>query len=583
KGEKFSPWLGLLRRFEIIYVAGSERDIIGVRNKSIMTKEELLELANILLPNVDKDISYYQNIYKTRNCNFVSRFAPSPTGYMHIGGIYQVLIAEKFVHQNDGIFFLRIEDTDKKREIEGAFEKVLQAFDKFGISYDEGPISNDLEKGNYGPYIQSKREEIYQTFVKHLIKNGLAYPCFMSEDEINETRNYQQKNKLVPGIYGEFSKYRDASIDEVKKHLSKGSPFVIRFRSPGILNNRIIVNDIVRGSVETNDNFIDIVLLKSIGMPTYHLAHVVDDYLMGTTHVVRADERFASVPLHIQLFNSFGFEPPIYVHTSPLLKQEGNSKRKLSKRKDPEADLEYYYKDGYPIFSIIDYLYTIIDSFYEDWKKENPGKNFNDYKIDLGRLSISGALLNIDKLKFLANDYLSSLNTLELYNQGLLWTKEYDAELYNLMIEHEEYTINALNIERHIEKDPKRFTLYTDLKPQLELFYDETYNSKRNNIELPVLANKDLLVKLYDFYSSNYTIDLDKIQWFDLMKQFASKNNFALNNQEFKSGNYIGKVGDVAMILRLVLMGSKVTPDLWESMKVLGKDRVLERMKKFIE
>lgn len=543
-----------------------------------MTKEEYLLLADLLFPNIDKDIKYYQNIYKPRDNKFVSRFAPSPTGYMHIWWIYQVIIAEKFVHQNNWVFFLRIEDTDKKREIEWAFEKVLTAFKKFWITYDEWPIDEFTEKWLYWPYIQSKREEIYQTFVKYLIQVWLAYPCFMSEEEINDIRNSQQKSKLVPWIYWEFSKYREASLQLIQEQLSKWLPYVIRFRSPWILNNRIIVEDEVRWKVETNDNFIDIVLLKAIWMPTYHLAHIVDDYLMWTTYVVRADERFASVPLHKQLFNAFGFNPPIYVHTSPLLKQEWNSKRKLSKRKDPEADLEFYYKDWYPIYSIQDYLYTIIDSFYEDWKKDNKWKDFNDYKIDLWRLSVSGALLNIDKLKFLSNEYLSSLSTEDLYNQWLIWAKEYDIELYNLMIKYPDFTLTALNIERHIEQDPKRFTLYTDLRTQLELFYDETYLTKIKNIILPDFANKEFLNKLIEFYSTNYSIDLDKVQWFELMKQFAQNNNFALNNQEFKSWSYLWKVWDVAMVLRLSLMWSKVTPDLWESMKVLWKDKIIERM-----
>lgn len=547
-----------------------------------MNKEDCLILSDLLLPHIDKNISYYQSLYKPRNSNFVSRFAPSPTWYMHIWWLYQVLIAEKFVHQNGWVFFLRLEDTDKKREIIWAFEKVLLAFKKFWIDYDEWPIDEINEKWLYWPYIQSNREEIYQTFVKHLIQIGLAYPCFMSQEEIEEIRSFQQKNKLVPWIYSEFSKYRNASLIEIKEKLSNNIPFVIRFRSPWILNNRVLVEDVVRWKVETNDNFIDIVLLKSIWMPTYHLAHIVDDYLMWTTHVVRADERFASLPLHIQLFNAFGFKPPVYVHTSPLLKIEWNSKRKLSKRKDPEADLEYYYKDWYPVFSIIDYLYTIIDSFYEDWKKDNKWKNFNDYKIDLWRLSISWALLNIEKLKFLSNEYLSSLSTQELYEQWLEWAKEYDVQLYNLMLQYPDYTLQALNIERHIDNDPKRFTLYTDFRPQLELFYDETYLNNIKWLKLPDFATKDFLIKLFKFYEANYTSSLDKVQWFDLMKQFATNNNFALNNQEYKSWNYLWKVWDVAMVLRLVLLWSKVTPDLWESMIVLWKDKIIQRFNSII-
>lgn len=541
-------------------------------------------LAELLLPWIDKTISYYEEKYPARTVSWpVTRYAPSPTWYMHIWGIFTSLVDDRFAHQTWWVFYLRLEDTDKKREIVWWVQNIVEAFKKFGIEYDEWVLADDYsEKWNYGPYTQSLRKEIYQTFVKDLLKKWLAYPCFMTTQEIEEIRNFQQASKIVPGIYWTFSKYRDASFDEIKQQLDQGKEFVIRLKSPCKPWDRILVKDELRGETQMNANFIDIIILKSEGIPTYHFAHLVDDYLMRTSHIIRADERFPSLPLHYQLFDMCGFERPKYIHVAPLVKLDWNSKRKLSKRSDPEANVEYYFENWYHATPIIEYLFTIIDSGYEDWKKENVWKWYKDYNLNIMNLGTSWALLDMAKLDSVSNEFLSQLSTKDLYDIWLSWSKTYDVSLYELMLKYPEYTQSALNIERHTEKDPKRFTRLTDLRKQLILFYDETYAQLlADKPALPENINQEVVDKIVKFYVENYDESLDSNAWFEQMKSFASQNGFALNNQEFKTWNYIWKVWDVAMVLRIALCASKTTPDLHQTMQVLWKQRVAKRLQDF--
>lgn len=541
-------------------------------------------LAELLLPWIDKTISYYEEKYPARTVSWpVTRYAPSPTWYMHIWGIFTSLVDDRFAHQTWWVFYLRLEDTDKKREIVWWVQNIVEAFKKFGIEYDEWVLADDYsEKWNYGPYTQSLRKEIYQTFVKDLLKKWLAYPCFMTTQEIEEIRNFQQASKIVPGIYWTFSKYRDASFDEIKQQLDQGKEFVIRLKSPCKPWDRILVKDELRGETQMNANFIDIIILKSEGIPTYHFAHLVDDYLMRTSHIIRADERFPSLPLHYQLFDMCGFERPKYIHVAPLVKLDWNSKRKLSKRSDPEANVEYYFENWYHATPIIEYLFTIIDSGYEDWKKENVWKWYKDYNLNIMNLGTSWALLDMAKLDSVSNEFLSQLSTKDLYDIWLSWSKTYDVSLYELMLKYPEYTQSALNIERHTEKDPKRFTRLTDLRKQLILFYDETYvQLLADKPALPENINQEVVDKIVKFYVENYDESLDSNAWFEQMKSFASQNGFALNNQEFKTWNYIWKVWDVAMVLRIALCASKTTPDLHQTMQVLWKQRVAKRLQDF--
>lgn len=541
-------------------------------------------LADLLLPWIDKTISYYEEKYPARTVSWpVTRYAPSPTWYMHIWGIFTSLVDDRFAHQTWWVFYLRLEDTDKKREIVWWVQNIVEAFKKFGIEYDEWVLADDYsEKWNYGPYTQSLRKEIYQTFVKDLLKKWLAYPCFMTTQEIEEIRNFQQASKIVPGIYWTFSKYRDASFDEIKQQLDQGKEFVIRLKSPCKPWDRILVKDELRGETQMNANFIDIIILKSEGIPTYHFAHLVDDYLMRTSHIIRADERFPSLPLHYQLFDMCGFERPKYIHVAPLVKLDWNSKRKLSKRSDPEANVEYYFENWYHATPIIEYLFTIIDSGYEDWKKSNVWKWYKDYNLNIMNLGTSWALLDMAKLDSVSNEFLSQLSTKDLYDIWLSWSKTYDVSLYELMLKYPEYTQSALNIERHTEKDPKRFTRLTDLRKQLILFYDETYAQLlADKPALPENINQEVVDKIVKFYVENYDESLDSNAWFEQMKSFASQNGFALNNQEFKTWNYIWKVWDVAMVLRIALCASKTTPDLHQTMQVLWKQRVAKRLQDF--
>lgn len=541
-------------------------------------------LAEKLLPWIDKTISYYEDKYPARkNTGPVTRYAPSPTWYMHIGWIFTSLIDDRFAHQSWWVFFLRLEDTDKKRELVWWVQNIVQAFQKFGIEYDEWVLDDEYnEKWDYGPYTQSFRKEIYQTFAKDLIEKWLAYPCFMTSQELEEIRSSQQASKIVPGIYWNFSRWRNASFEEIQQQLDQNKEFVIRLKSPCNPWDRIVVKDELRGETEMNANFIDIVILKSDGMPTYHFAHLVDDYLMRTTHVIRADERFPSLPLHYQLFDLCWLPKPKYIHIAPLVKLDGNSKRKLSKRSDPEANVEYYFENGYHATPIIEYLFTIIDSGYEDWKKANPWKWYKDYNLNIMNLWTSGALLDMAKLDSVSNEFLSELSTQELYNIWIKWAEKFDQKLFELMNKYPEYTVSALNIERHIEKDPKRFTRLTDLRKQLELFFDETYSELLNNKPaFPENITQEIFDKIVKFYSENYDENMDMMSWFEQMKSFASQNGFALNNQEFKTWNYIWKVGDVAMVLRIALCASKTTPDLHQTMKVLWKQRVINRLQSF--
>ncbi len=437
------------------------------------------DLAELLLPNVSSDIEYYENKYPERNLKegtIVTRFAPSPTGFVHMGSLLASFIEKKAASDTNGIFFLRIEDTDQKREVENGVNGIINDLSNFGISIDEGMISETEEKGNYGPYIQSKRKDIYQTYVKYLIEQGLAYPCFCSPEEIEETRQIQEKRKQRIGYYGRYAKCRRLSFEEIKEKIDNGEKYIIRFKSPGSFDNKIKVNDIVKGEIEFPENDMDLVILKSDGLPTYHFAHAIDDHLMHTTHVIRGDEWISSLPIHVQLFKSLNFKAPKYAHLSPLMKEEDGKKRKLSKRKDPEAAVSFYHEKGIPVEAVKLYLMTIANTNFEQWYDCNKDKGLDDFKFDFKKISSSGALFDVDKLYNISKNYISYLKATEVYDGAFKWASEFDKEFAHILEDNEEYVINLFNIEREQKKPRKDYSCYSDIKNQIWYMFDELYN-----------------------------------------------------------------------------------------------------------
>lgn len=541
------------------------------------------DIAQLAFPEIQTKISDQEKKYPKRNEKIVTRFAPSPTWFVHIGAIFASLTNSLFAHQNNGVFILRIEDTDQKRLVEWSIDQIIKSLQTFSFKIDEWPIGeNHSDVGNYGPYIQSHRKTLYHTFVKELIAQGKAYPCRMSSEEIETIRDQQTKQKLVPGIYGNYSVWRHKTPDELVEKMKTDSNFVVRFRSHGDTQKKITFEDLLRWKIQMMDNHNDIPLIKSDGLPTYHLAHIVDDYLMGTTHVIRAEEWLASVPLHIQLFEAFGLQHPIYCHLAPLLKIEDWKKRKLSKRKDPEMDITYLFQHGYDPDVISEYLMTIIDPHFEERQKKNPTLPYQKNQINLEKMNKAGALFDLVKLKNVSNNYLSKLSTQDLYNKWLSRAKQFDTDLVMRMESDPEYVLNALNIERHTEKDPKRFFTYADIREQLTPFFDdlrlELYKEKK--IWLPDMFTIDLVRRFVEEYVQILDLSMSVEQWFEQLKTIGKKYGFASNNAEFKEGGYIGKIGDLAMFLRIQLCGSPRTPDLYSVMQVLGKSRIIERLQK---
>lgn len=542
------------------------------------------KLAHLLFPQISDLPENF--VYPPRQEKVVTRFAPSPTGFLHIGWVYTALIAERFAHMNDWIFFLRIEDTDQKRLIPWTIELIVQWLEKFGIQIDEGPTWHwSGYVWEYGPYIQSQREHIYKAFVKDLIRHWKAYPCFLSELEIDEIRKQQTADKKVPWIYWQYSPRADASYEDIEQAINEWKEFVIRFRAPNQnLQKRVKVFDELRWEMETNDNAMDIVLLKSSGLPTYHLAHAVDDHLMWTTHVIRAEEWLPSLPLHYQLFEALGFEKPKYIHLSPLLKVENWNKRKLSKRKDMEADISYFFEQGYPIEAIIDYLMTIVDPFYEEKKSSWQIQNFLDYKFDITKLNRSGAIVDMTKLESISKEYISNLSDEELFEAVSNWAQEYDENLAQEIVAYPELAYKALWVERGWEKDPKRIAKWKDAADHLSYFFHYWYESKQVP-DFPSNLTQTHINWIIKAFMLNYHDDSTKDEWYNILLNLCENFGFAQNNKQLKEMGWVApwKLGDIAMALRIMIAGSNVSPDLYELMQVIGKEEVSKRLQKFAQ
>lgn len=544
------------------------------------------ELANIMYPSVTKTISDYENIYPERNIDdkaVVSRFAPSPTGFVHMGSLLASFVSNKAARDTNGIFYLRIEDTDGKRSVENGIEGIINDLKTFNIEIDEGAISDNEEIGNYGPYVQSKRIEIYHTFAKWLVENDYAYPCFCSEEDNNEIRSIQESKKDRIGYYGKYAKCRFLSNEERAERIKNGEKFVLRLKSTGDFNKKVVINDLVRGNIEYPENDIDHILIKSDGVPVYHFAHVVDDHLMRTTHVTRGEEWLPSTPLHIELFKKFGFKVPKYCHLGLVMKvDEEGVRRKLSKRKDPEAAVSYYHEKGIPVEAVKLYLMTIANSNFEGWMDSNPGKSIDEFKFDFKKMSKSGSLFDIEKLLNISRNYISRLTAKEVYENTLKWASEFDKEFYEILSKYKDYSINIFNIEREQKKPRKDYEAYSSIKLQVWYMYDELFN---DNLEYDFdkINNSEEIKNILNEYIKLYDENDDKDTWFNKIKEVADILGYASDMKAYKENpdNYKGNVADIATVIRVVLTTSKVTPDLYAIMKLLGKDRIINRFNKF--
>ena len=539
------------------------------------------ELAELMFPNIDKTPDYYEKLYPKRNLPegaVVTRFAPSPTGFIHVGSLFGANLDRRLATQNNGICYLRIEDTDGKREVEDGINLIINGLKVFGIEFDEGPIDGKT-KGDYGPYIQSERKEIYQTYAKDLVEKGLAYPCFCSADELNQIRERQEKLKIVPGYYGEFANCRKLSEAQMVERVKNGDPFIVRLKSMGSTSKKIRFKDMIRGIIEFPENVQDVVIIKSDGLPTYHFAHAVDDHLMRTTHVVRGEEWLPSVPIHVELFKTLGFEMPEFIHTPTIMKEDGGSKRKISKRKDPEAAASYYKENGIPKEAVIDYLMNILNSNFEEWRKNNPHGDLKEFKIDLNKISSSGALFDLVKLADVSKNTIATFTAEKVYEDGLEWAEEFDKDLAELMKKHKEFTINILNIERTGTKIRKDIAKWSELRENLEYLYDEVFFTKEHEDEWQNITDKEEIKKIITEYLNVYDENDDKDTWFNKVKDVAEKFGYAREVKEYKKNpeNYKGHVGDISTVIRVALTGRRNTPDLYEILKNLGKERIEKR------
>ena len=545
------------------------------------------DLANLIFPNA-KDIKYYEEKYPERNLPegaIVTRFAPSPTGFVHIGGLYQALVAKTVAEKTDGVFFLRVEDTDQKREVENGVTGIVNSLKDFDMAPDEGMITDTEEIGNYGPYKQSLRKDIYQAYAKYLIEQGKAYPCFCTPEDLEEIRKKQETAKLRTGYYGVWAKCRNLTVEEMAEKIKNGEPYIIRFKSPGREDRKIKHKDVIKGNVDFPENDQDIIIIKSDGLPTYHFAHAVDDHLMRTTHVIRSDEWLSSVPLHLQLFHELGFKAPKYAHISPIMKNDNGGKRKLSKRKDPEAAVSYYKEQGIPTDAVKEYLLNIANSTFENWRRANPDKKMEEFDFQLNKMSVSGALFDMIKLLDIGKTVISKMTAEEVYEKALDWANEFDSELVE-MLKNKEYALKVFGIERGNKKPRKDIAKWSDVKDNIEYMYDDKFYSKTQEYPYQVISDKESIEKILKLYIEKYyDVNDDKQTWFDKIKELSVEMGYAGEVKEFKAnpGKYKAHVGDVSTVLRVALTSRTNTPDMYEIMKVLGKETIEKRFEKAIE
>ncbi len=538
-------------------------------------------LAELLFPQVQESPEEIEARYPKRQLKEgakVTRMGPSPTGFMHLGNLYGALVDERLAHQSEGVFFLRIEDTDRKREVEGGVQTIIEAFSSFGLPFDEG-AGLEGDTGAYGPYRQSQRADIYQCFVKSLVRRGMAYPCFCTEDELAEAHRRQEENKENFGYYGKYAVWRDRPVEDIERELQKGTPYVVRFRSEGSIENKVRHEDLVKGKMEVTENDQDVVILKSDGLPTYHFAHVVDDHLMGTTVVVRGEEWLATLPVHLQLFRAMGWKPPKYAHTAQLMKldPETGGKRKLSKRKDPELALTFYAKEGYPVPAVLEYLMTLLNSNFEEWRRANPMLPMNDFPFSTRKMSGSGALFDIEKLRDVSKNVISRMDADTVYEYISSWSREYDPEFHRLFTREPDKSKAFLAIGRGGKKPRKDLALWSDAKGYMDFMFDELFEPDYTMPErVSDTDAKGILLSFANVFHDNE----NPVDFFAETKRIAEDFGFASDTKAYKAGpeKYKGPVGDVSMVLRVALAGRQNAPDLQSVIEIMGRDMVISRI-----
>ena len=540
------------------------------------------EYADILLPGVKHTWEEYEKMYPERDLKegaIVTRYAPSPTGFVHIGALLVSFLSSKFAKQTGGVNYLRIEDTDQERSIENGVSSIIDSLKSFGIEFDEGAVSETEEKGNYGPYIQSKRKDIYQAYAKKLIEEDKAYASFASKEDLDEIRREQELSKQRLGYYGRWAKDRFISHDEAIKRIENGEKYIIRIKSPGDFYNKIKINDLIKGNMEMPENDIDEVIIKSDGIPTYHFAHAVDDHLMHTTHIIRGDEWLSSLPKHIQLFQMLGFKVPKYAHIAPLTKNDNGQIRKLSKRKDPEAAVSFFTEEGVPKEAIMLYLATVANSNFEGWLDQNPNGNIDDFKFEFKKCSASaGSLFDLPKLYNISKNYISRLSKDEVYERTLKYTEIYDKDFNELLLKYPDYSKAIFNIEREQKKPRKDYEKFSDIRGFVWYMYDELFEPK--DYEWQNITDKEEIKNILNTYINDYYDENDdKDTWFSKIQDLSNNLGYAGNMKEYKENpeKFKGNVADVSTVIRVGLTTKSQTPDLYELLRLLGKDKIKER------
>lgn len=540
-------------------------------------------LADYLFPDVkdtpeDIEARFPERQLPAGAC--VTRIGPSPTGFVHLGNLYNAIIGERISHQSDGVFYLRIEDTDNKREVEGAVETVINAMNYFGVHFDEGATA-DGDNGSYGPYRQRQRKEIYHVFAKLLTERGLAYPCFMTAEEIEAVREQQTANKENPGVYGKYAKCRDLSLDEIKANIEAGKEWVLRFRGEET-GETIAVDDAIRGRLEMPRNNMDFVLLKSDGIPTYHFAHVIDDHFMRSTHVVRGEEWISSLPMHVELFNTLGWKQPVYCHTATLMKidEETGGKRKLSKRKDPELALAYYQQEGISKDAVWEFLLTLLNSNYEEWRIADPGADYHDFPYSLDKMSVSGALVDLDKMRDISKNVICRMSAEQVRDGWLEWCGEYNRDFADLINKYPERTLAALNIGRGGPKPRRDIETWKQACDFMSFYYDETFTVTD---PMPGECDEATVKDFFGRYLAAYDHSDDSAAWFDKVKAITEEMGFAVKPKDYKKEpeKYRGSIVHITNMLRIALTGHANAPDIWEVSHVLGEEITRKRLQAF--
>lgn len=548
----------------------------------------LQQLADLIFPEITKVPADYEAMYPKRVLKEgaqVTRYAPSPTGFQHIGGVFAALVAERVAKQSGGVFYLRIEDTDQKREVAGAIQDTIATMHNFGMDFDEGMTGENSSKGNYGPYKQSERAEMYKTFAKELIIKGLAYPCFMTAEELGAMRDQQMAEKITPGCYGKYAIYRDLSAEEAIAKIKAGEPYILRLKSPGHEENRVEFTDLIKGETSFPENVQDVVIIKADGLPTYHFAHVIDDHFMGTTVVTRGEEWLSSLPIHVQLFEVLGFECPAYAHIPNVMKQDGGAKRKLSKRKDPESAVSYYKEEGYPKESVVEYLLNIINSSYEEWRMENPKTDYHEFPVALDKMSKSGALFDLVKLNDVSKDVICKMPADQVYDLYIEWAKDFAPEMYELATKHEAMTREIFNIDKEGPKPRKDYGKWSEVKEKICYFYEELFKEETaEQVELPKNVSMEQAKEIMKAYAAVYNYDTDQETWFNELKEMAIGLGYTADRKAYKKTPeaFKGMVSDVAGAVRTAISHRTNTPDLYTIMHIIGEEAVRARFEAFL-